>query len=123
MLSAIYPGELIIILGVLLLTKFAGLNGFVLGYKCAFLPLVYYILLFIGLAKVAKFNAQKFIFWTSWILFSPIALICNAAVNLQISSFKKYLIQKEEEKYQNSDFYDVLLTNGDLEINCKLQIN
>ncbi len=122
LLSALYPGELLIILGVLLLTKFAGLNHFILGYKCAFLPLIYYFMLFIWLAKVAKFNFQKFVFWVCWILFSPVALIFNAAVNLQLASLKNYFIKKEKELYTNSDFYDVLLTNGDLELTCKLQI-
>lgn len=122
-LSALYPGEFFVIIGCLFLMKFAFINGFVLGYQGPFLATVYYLILFLYLARIAKFNLQKFTFWVCWLMFSPLALFSNYFINYYSAySAKKRIAEQEAKMHENSTFVEALLTNGDLEITTKLEI-
>ena len=122
-LSGLYPGEFFVIISIILLSRFAFVDGFVLGYQGTWLLFIYYLLLFIYLWRVAKFNIQKFIFWFCWMLFSPLALFSNYFINYYSAYIERKKIREENEKaHENSTFIDVLLTNGDLELMTKIEI-
>ena len=122
-LSALYPGEFFVIIACLFLMKFAFINGFVLSYQGPFLAIVYYLILFIYMARVAKFNFQKLTFWICWLMFSPLALFSNYFINYYSAYMaKKRMADEEAKRHENSTFVDVCLTNGDLEVSTKLEI-
>lgn len=121
-ISAIYPGEFFVILSILFLMKFAFVDNFVLGYQGPFLLLIYYSILFIYLANVAKFNFQKYTFWVCWIMFSPLALFSNYFINYYTLYLERKIRKDEIKAHENSEFVDVLLTNGDMELSTKIEI-
>ncbi len=121
-LSALYPGEFFVIISCLFLMKFAFINNFILSYQGPYLIFIYYFILFLYLAHVAKFNFQKFTFWTCWLLFSPLALFSNYFINYYSEYIQKKHNAEETKMNENSTFIDVLLTNGDLELSTKLEI-
>ncbi|MCQ2957954.1 MAG: glycosyltransferase [Candidatus Gastranaerophilales bacterium] len=122
-ISWIYPGEFFVIIAILFMMKFAFLDGFVLGWQGIYLLLIYYFILFIYMARIAKFNFQKFTFWSCWLMFSPLALFSNYFINLYDAYLeKKHSKELENQSHENSDFVEVSLTNGDLEIETKIEI-
>ena len=122
-ISGLYPGEFFIILAIIFLSKFSFVDGFILGYQGPWLLFIYYLMLFFYLCRVAKFNFQKFVFWFCWLLFSPLALFSNYFINYYGAYIERKRLREEEAKaHENSTFVDVLLTNGDLELQTKIEI-
>jgi len=121
-ISAIYPGEFFVIISILFLLKFAFVNNFILGYQGPFLLLIYYLILFAYLANIAKFNLQKFTFWVCWLMFSPLALFSNYFINYYSLYLERKHKREEEKTHENSEFVDVLVTNGDMELVTKIEI-
>jgi len=122
-LSVIYPGEFFVIIAILFMMKFAFIDSFVLGWQGIYLLFIYYFILFIYMARIAKFNLQKFVFWSCWLLFSPLALFSNYFINLYDAYMeRKYKSETVKQMREDSQCIDVLLTNGDLELNTKIEI-